>query len=1088
MPPSSDQPLSYEHSAVDPALCPQEEPPRKRSPGRKGQGKKARRHETVGENAEERRASGAVARPISPPATSNGVSSPLLEAWEPTLDKPNNAVPAIHHDDWIQDPSFGGSPPQHPSSRLSPTGSPPRNQAPLEELRGGFTHTSPPTSPRAAFRQPAQRVSDYQSFGDYLGSSPNSRRPFSVQSQNAHYPPPPHHPQAHFYGAPQIDFGLTKPNLGDSRSDEVCCCILDSLPAAGQDGAGHPDNVLLVGFDHSLDVYHLDKKRFDRIGRLSGLRGSVIGAKILPCQPMAGLQGCQPLVAVTVHGPYLPLENLSQPEPSHREDEDFEASNSMIQAMQVADTPSFQTTIEIYSLRTGKHIANLFRSPKVEVRLVYDGQMLKPPPIGDLKIYTHARFLIVSSGSSGEVFMFQNNISDASEDSRPYKCIGKTWTRTSTATSGHASTPSNESDPGNPREPNGRRTNAAILALSDRWLVVVPPPSSSYTTLHGKVDLAAANAKIPGLSSHTPPTEPQTTCDLDTPKDASMLNRVARDVAQGALKSAQWVASEGVQAWNNYWSKPSDLNRPAGSPPNQGFAAQLPPPQTFPPTHAQDNFNDRAKGQASVVSIIDLARLSQNQHAKPSLALQPLAAFSLPLGCSFLSFSPSGLNLLSASSKGDVQHIWDLMRMVHGESGHVGDPDTAPKGPSVRQVARFSRMTEARIIDVIWTEPKGERFAIVTERGTVHINDLPPSAFQWPPLRRRLPTVSTADQEKKAGDKQGDAARPQSTGSTFGSAFGMFTGKTQTALAAVRGRSPSATSGFPGFGSLAMTAGASAKGGKAVAAGINRSVSAAAAGTVSTIRHYGENRVALPPSSNPVSPGCARWMHGKSQGALAVTGGGTIRIHSIRQSTDPKARQRRPSVLADRPVEFSLPKGKSPTQYDVHDKVAPKSESSALPGSFWLPQSSRPTSRKSNLDTHPLSYAEIETNAPYQPFHTDRRVNLFIYSEDGASNDPHHLDSSTPWAFGEEIPATKISAGSTTNSGGQAGNSDPAGAEVMENEIRMEGDVDEGQRIVSTTTRRKKGKQGGDGVALAGVDGEFFEDDCEVLDYAEDRV
>ena len=906
-----------------------------------------------------------------------------------------------------------------------------------------------------------------------------------MHSQNSQYPPPPHHPQAHFYGAPQIDLGQSKKASEHQDSEQgYCCRVLDRLPSAGKDVTGHPDDVLLVGVGHGLDVFHLDRKGLDRIGRLSDLRGYVVGAKILPSQPRGGLQASQPLVAVIIHGPYVPSESYPQPEPGQGEDEDFDASKSMLQAMHVADVSHYQTTVEIYSLRTGKHVAHLFQSPKIEVRLGYDNQPLRPAPIGDLRIQTRGKYLVINSGSSGEVFVYENASSDSKDKHLPYKCIGKTWTRTSTTNLGTASIPSNDSDPGSLPEPGVRRTNAAVLALSDRWLAVVPPPSSSYTTLHGQVNIGHVNIKIPGLSSHTPPTEPQATCELDTPKDGSVLNRVARDVAQGALKSAQWVAAEGMQAWNTYWSKSSDHNRSAGSPPSAASTALGPPPQSFPPTHAQDNFNDRAKGQPTVVSIIDLPKLSHNQSAKPSLAfLQPLATFSLPLGCSELSFSPSGLDLLTASAKGDVQHVWDLMRMVHGEPGHVGDPDTAPKAPSIRQVARFSRMTEARIVDVVWTEPRGERFAIITERGTVHINDLPSSAFQWPPYRRRPPSINPPKIESKSENKSSDAVRPQSLGSTFGSAFGMFAGKTQTTLASVRGRSPSANSGFPGFGSLAMTAGVGAKGSKAVAAGINRSVSAAAAGTVSTIRHYGENRLALPTSSNPVSPGCAQWMNGRNSGSIAVTGGGTVRIHSIRRSTDPRAGQRRPSVVADRPVEFSLPKARPPTQYGVHENSR-RMEASASPGSYWLSQIPRPTSRRSNLDTHPLSYAEIETNAPYQPFHTDRRVNLFVYDEDATTSDPHHLNNSTLEVFGEAIPATKISAGSTSNSD-EVGNA--AGTGIMENEIRMEGNVDEGQRIVSTTTWRKKSKKG-DG-AKAGIDdGEFFEDDCEVLDYAEDRV
>ncbi len=279
-----------------------------------------------------------------------------------------------------------------------------------------------------------------------------------------------------------------------------------------------------------------------------------------------------------------------------------------------------------------------------------------------------------------------------------------------------------------------------------------------------------------------------------------------------------------------------------------------------------------------------------------------------------------------------------------------------------------------------------------------------------------------------------------------------------------------------------MTAGVGAKGGKAVAAGINRSVSAAAVGTVNTIRHFGENRLALPASSAPVSSGCALWLAGKDQGQIAVTGGGIVRIYSIRQSSNPKAGQRRPSVVADRPAEFSLPKGK---QYVSNDLARPRNEDSAPTASFWLPQPPRPSSRRTNPDTHPLSHAEIETNAPYQPFHTDRRVNLFIYNDDApTSADPHHLHDPSPWVFGQPIPTTQITIGSARH---DEDDTAVAGPGPMENEFRMEGNVEEGEGIVTSITRRKKGRKG-DGGEVGIDDGEFFEDDLAIVNYSDDRV
>ncbi len=907
-----------------------------------------------------------------------------------------------------------------------------------------------------------------------------------MQSLNSHYPPLPHHPQAHFYTAPEIDIGLAKQGTEDRTSGEAYCCVFDRLHSNGQESTGASENVLLVGSEHSLDVYHIDKSKFDRIGRLAGLRGSVIGAKILPSQRV-NHRGSQPLLAIIVHGPFILPKDSTQIWTGQSEDEEFDASRSMLQAMDAVEVTHYQTTVEIYSLRKGDHVTTLFRSPKIEAKsLGYDGQLSKPPPTGDLSLQAKGKFITVSSGSSGEVYVFESLPTERTDKVLAFRCICKLWTRTKPTSSRSGSVSSSESDYGGVGDVPILRPKAAIISLSHRWLAVVPPQASSQSTLHAQIELEGSPQKIPGLNSHTPPAEPPVNCDLDMPEDGSVINRVAKDVAQGAMKSAQWFASESRQAWTNYWSKPSDQAQPAPARSSLNHASAvplpLPLPPNFPPTHAQDSPKNRAKNQPTLVSILDLEKVSQIQHSKPSQALPPLTTFSLQLGCSMLSFSPSGLNLFTASIKGDDQHIWDLMRMVHGEAGRMGDADTPPKGPNVRQIARFSRMTEARIIDVVWIEPKGERVAIVTERGTVHIYDLPSSAFQWPPFRRIRRSVIAPNDATKSESQSNDVVRPQSVGSTFGSALGMLSGRTQTALASVRGRSPSTGGGFSSFSSLSMTAGVGAKGGKAVAAGINRSVSAAAVGTVNTIRHFGENRLALPASSAPVSSGCALWLAGKDQGQIAVTGGGIVRIYSIRQSSNPKAGQRRPSVVADRPAEFSLPKGK---QYVSNDLARPRNEDSAPTASFWLPQPPRPSSRRTNPDTHPLSHAEIETNAPYQPFHTDRRVNLFIYNDDApTSADPHHLHDPSPWVFGQPIPTTQITIGSARH---DEDDTAVAGPGPMENEFRMEGNVEEGEGIVTSITRRKKGRKG-DGGEVGIDDGEFFEDDLAIVNYSDDRV
>ena len=911
-----------------------------------------------------------------------------------------------------------------------------------------------------------------------------------MSSQNAHYPPAPHLQQAHYYAAPEIDIGHPKQAPEDRIPGEGFCCVFDSLPPSGHEASGNTENVLLVGFDHGLSIYHVSKKHLDPIGRLEGLRGSVIGAKILHSQCVSD-RLLEPLVAVIIHGPFIASGTPSGSD-SNAVIEEFEPSISEMQALQAAAGSHYQTTVEIYSLRKRQHIRTLFRCPKIEIKGGVSPTTV-PPPVGDLSIQAKGRFLVISSGISGEVFVFERTLHGSPETAPGFKCLGKVWTRTGSRKTRSVSTSSTESGPAQMHDAlaaGTRRSNAPIFSLSNRWLAIAPPSSSALTTLHAEIEPDILGHKAPGVNSHAPAAEPQISCDLDTPEGESLFNKAARDIAQGFLKTAQWVGLEGKQAWSNYWSKPSEQRQqgPAASPINPASSV-LPNQQSFPPTHAQDNSVNRTRNQPALVSILDLEKFSKSQQIKATSPMQPLATFSLPTGCSLLSFSPGGLHLLTASAKGDVELVWDLMRMVHGEPGRAGDPDASPKGPSVRQIAKITRMTEARIVDVVWTEPKGDRLAIITDRGTVHINDLPSSAFLWPPSRRILRSSTAASSSNATSAQTDDNPRPVSAGagSNISSAFGMFTGKTQPIFDAVRGRRPSIGSGFSGLGSMGLTAGIGAKSGRAVAAGFNRSVGAAAAGTVNTIRHLGENRLPLPSSHGAVVQGCVRWLSGKGSGRIAITGGGVVRIYNIRQSSNSKPRQRRPSVFGNRPVEFSIPKEPLPVQ-DVtskHFSTTRSSPESPTPGgSFWLPQSALPASMTSNLETHPLSFAELDTSLAYQPFHTDRRVNLYVYNDDDTLGVPTRSQGTSTWVFGESISATKISVGST---GHDDGDQDVARATPsrMENIISMKGNAEEGQQIVVTTRRKRSTKEDG---RVAGAEDEIFEDDCEFLDFAEERV
>lgn len=913
-------------------------------------------------------------------------------------------------------------------------------------------------------------------------------------------PPPPHQPQAHFYGAPDIDFVLHR-HRSELNAPETICTIFDSLAGAGDEFSSGTENVLLVGAEHELDVYRVDQKGFGRIGGLKDLRGAVHGARILPStSKIDPLRSSRPLVAVVIHGPLSAneLEESSRPGTSHSEDATFDPSSSMLQALHNANTmipkPTlhYQTTVEVYSLRKGNHITTLYRSPKVEPEMPRGAAGSSDcSPVGNLNIQAKGRFVTVGSGTSGEVYIFETTNIQLDDNSSPFRCLGKVWTRVSSKKTS-LSLSSNPSDAENlhgSTAPKIKLPDVANFSLSHRWLAIVPPLASSQSTLHGIVD-SVRSQKPPGFNSHTSPAEPPISCDLETLDGESMLSKVARDVTQEVIKGARWVGDQGKQAWNSYWTKP-ELNSAPSYPASPQSNREPSSYQIFPPTHANNDVPAYLSKQPALVSILDLEKLSTSQNLKPTLALQPLATFALPDGCSLVSFSPSGLSIFTASAKGDVQHIWDLLRMIHGETGFNVAKDllASEKRPTVREVEQFTRMTVAKIIDVVWTEPRGERVAIVTERGTIHIFDLRQSAFQWPPPKRAKRSASLPSNPIPPSNDFDNVVPPVPTSSALSAALDLVSVKTQPLFAAVRGRPPSIGNALAGLGGLAFSASAGAKSSKVVAAGFTKSVGAAT-GTVNTIRHMGENRLALPGSASTGIPGSVRWLSGKDQGSLAAFGAGLLRIHSIRQSNNQKLAKRRPSVHGSKPIEFSLrsaSNNSNKSDFDNESAIADyQSDKTSTPphGAHWLSSSrtNSPSKLAKKNNAHPLSCAEIQTNAPYQPFHTDRRINFCVYSQDTTVQDPHHVRSSvSPWAFGEAIATTKLGLSSAAVQLDEHGQDIPAAQ--IENFISVEGNDEEGRQVV-VTTRRKRGSR----KMRGSVDEEFFEDDCEVVDFAEERV
>ncbi|MCJ1311124.1 hypothetical protein MMC25_004794 [Agyrium rufum] len=957
---------------------------------------------------------------------------------------------------------------RHPTSFPLPS-------QPPDVLRGGFNTISPSTSPRPSYRLPVARKPGYQSFGDYAGDSSAGNRSGApiIKKRFSQGPPLPHLPQSHFNRPALIDDDQLGGPATKSGSSKISFCAFDTLNnTAGSTTAGCED-ALLMGDHGSLSVLRVEKDKYVRLGSINGLGGDILSAKLIPYQPHgSSSSGSQPLVVVIIHGPAPQrLSERSHPSEEDISDDPFDATESTLLAMnELMDTEKlsvpFHTRVEIHSLMTGDHICTLFSAPSVSCET--GARTLKPLPTGNLSLDAKGRFITVAVGDSGELYIFKQVIDRESGFRPKFTCVGKTWSSSPVRKTRSWSTSSTSSDSditSDTQLSNSPSPEATIFSLSDRWLAYVPPTPSSRTTLHGKVETMCPTGEAPGVSSHTSPLPPPITCEFDGPINDGALNKIARDVAQEVIRGARWVGDQGVLAFKNYWNKPTDASGLIA--PSESVGTQR-HPQIFPPTHAHDARQATNRGQ-TLVSILDLEKLSSSP-GNPASSPQPIGTFPLYDGCSFLSFAPHGLMLLSASTNGDVQHVWDLMHILHGKANspnvELDDKDTTPFMPSIRQVAQYTRLTIARIIEVAWSEPNGERFALVSDRGTVHTFNLPPSAFKWPPPRAK---VSSRPSSNLLPDQTNPDSRslPGAAGSAFSSAMSMVSGSTQPLFAAVRGRPTSISSAINGISNLNLAAGAGAKGSQAMAHGLSKSIGAAS-NTVSTIRNIGENRVQVPGNSTNVSPGCLKWLRGKDSSHLAVTGDGLLRIHTVREGTSSGQKPRRPSVLGRRPVELRLPTVQS-LQKDTRSWRAVSS--SVAEGAVDGP--------------HPLSYAEIEANAPYQPFHTDRRVDLHVHA-DTSESDPHHFQDITPWVFGEDIDTVKVSSGTSTSAelSSLAGHDNHGSGEQMQSHVSMEGASADDQRLV-ITTRRRRGKANDE---VKGNDEDFFEDDCDFVEFADDRV
>jgi len=913
-------------------------------------------------------------------------------------------------------------------------------------------------------------------------------------------PPLPHQPQAHFYGAPDIDFDMGL-KTGLKAGERGYHFGFDALPRLNIALQPSSDNVVLAGYEGGMDVYSVNKRGVEPLTTLKGLRGGVYNAKVLPWVNTSDPFGIFPLVAVVVHGPVPPLnapditlepalDNTSSPplDGIHTPPSDTnQRPQNVGKGMPIIE--AYQTSVEVYSLATNKLIDVLLQAPKTPIKASVTSPVFRSPqPTGAFQVRADDGNIVVISGTTGECWIYRQLRYEQDPGYR-FTCVGKLWTSLQQPLKSD-STPEDEgtSSPVAPR----KRLQMPIISVNGRWLAYCPPAASSQIALNAFIPVPV-EGKAPGLTTLTSPVLPNESSEVDQPISDGVMNRIMRETTQEFIHGARWVGKQGMQLWNNYWKtgqQPAIRQSNVGSPPWGPTYPGRSDTTQFPPTYGVSG--QAVTKEPGLVSIVDLHGLTS------SAAIHPITTFKPPLGCSFLSFSPIGLSLFTASSKGDVQTVWDLMRIQYTKSSPL--QNSSPNNghaTRVRQIAQFSRMTVARIVDIAWAKPNGERAAMVTERGTVHLLDMPPSAYTWPPPRRRTPVPDTA---------RGGSENASSAVSIASNALSSAYGATRPLLNVHR-RSVSNSQGTSTIMDHASY------GGKVIAAGISHSLGNAGT-AINQLRHTGENRVTLPLRNMPAGPCCAVWVASKRHHTLFVVGDGLVRMFP--------SKSRQPSFRKDR---LRPSRGSKYNDFKLRDLpddlIAPSIKQMIDPiedldlsnpdhdGGNTLVIYPRP--RSVDLDHSPeaaIPQAEIESNAPYQPFHTDRRVGLHVYR--GANNDAglasviQHMDSATlddtpkrtrnkqrlvepapsqAWTFGQPIAAVKLDLGLPTldeDVSSSIGDHRALPVSAMERVLQV-GENDE--QIVVTTRRRR----GGNRTTDADEDG-FFEDDCEVLDFADQRV
>lgn len=1045
--------------------------------------------------------------PVATIRSGNPVTSPLLEAL-------SSAAPSTSQNtnEWAKNvPAFSGS----PSNLINLGDSPPTLPSSYEDRVANFGWTArdqriPHNHPSSASPPNRRRPMSYHTDGTnghgtedfHSQSSPYAARRSSMYSQFSRYgaPPLPHQAQPHYHFAPDANLMLSPPMPGLVPGENGYYCGFDTLPSTLQDPFKPVENVVITGFEGGLDVYAVTKRAYHRLARIDGLRGGVYNAKILPAPTIRGRTSPPVFVATVVHGPVWTSDDassvdftLTPPEGFPTTQTDSARGSPRIPTPSIHDNDSsgdqYQTTVEIYSLQTKQHVTTLLALPKQRLTMPSTNSPLRtPPPSGSLSIHADSNNLVVASGVTGEIWIYRQESSEGVSTPK-FRCLGKVWTTLQQSLSTDQSGLSGGVDGdwhATDLHSTRQQDKAPIISLNGRWLAFCPAIPSPQPPLHAIVQGVIPSTRVPGLNSQAPPQLPPINCSVETPGGESMMGKLAQAATQEIFKGAAYIGKQSVQVWNSYWNKtPANHAAHAGHyQAHPGLAHQ------FPPTHGAPSPAPVIPKDPGLISILDLESLAKLTSTTGG-SIHPVATFKVPSGCSFMSFAPSGLALFTASIKGDVQFVWDLMRIQYAKSSYLksGSSNAAVQGSHVRQIAQFSRMTATTVVDVVWTSPHGERAAMVTEPGTVHVFDLPATAFAWPPPRRRIALQKPGEESASAG--------LSATGVASNAVNSLW-----TAARPLVSRTRRSSTGVSTISAASVTSQAG-HGTQVLAAGISRSVGAAT-GRMNEMRKSGSTKLHLPRGGTTPSRACIRLTPGKRTDSVLVISGGLVGFYTVKSRKADRPADKQKASRGAKYIEYRLP-----SLPDV--RIAPeitrdlnqvgdldlgeRAVDSSQPRSQVQIRTARPRGAESSIPQ-----AEIESNAPYQPFHTDRRVGLHVLSHEeeptpspsvSALFSPSHQETVSksrtirtakdPWVFGGEIKNIKLDVGppqNTEDSFYMPSEHIALPASAIERVIRFTDSNEDTDQIIVTTRIKGHGR----------TEEGFFEDDCEVLDFASQRV